>query len=213
MEGMLFWIEADAIIRQQSGHSRSLDDFCQHFFACEEGDPHPKAFTREDIVASLQQVVAFDWEGLIRRRVDMAVERFDPALVNLLGYSIQFSNKQPNIPAGTFRASSGLDLVDSIGAVIGSNGTVNDLLLDSPAYRAGLGPGMKIAGVNGSKFSANRMRDAIASSVSTGKMELMLVSGDSFENRTIEYDGGPRFMTLVRKNGSQDVLADILKPK
>jgi predicted metalloprotease with PDZ domain len=86
-------------------------------------------------------------------------------------------------------------------------------LLDSPIHQAGLGPGMKIVGVNGFAWSANRMRDAISLSSTKGHIELMVVSGDSFQTHRIAYDGGPRYMTLVRKSEGEDVLAEILKPK
>ena len=71
---------------------------------------------------------------------------------------------------------------------------------------------MKIIGINGHAWSENRMRDAIAQSTTTGIIELMTVSGDSFETLKIDYDGGPRFMTLVRKEAGKDVLAEILQP-
>ncbi len=213
MEGMLFWIEADAIIRKRTHNEKSLDDFCHHFFAHADGDPHPKPYTRDDVIKSLGSVVDFDWRGLIQRRVDTVVDRFDPSFVDLLGYSVQYSNTASNIPANTFRASTGTDLLDSIGAVISSDGTVSDLLLGSPAHAAGLGPGMKIMGVGEHKYSKNRMLDAIAKSGTTGEIKLMLVSGDSFEHRTIKYDGGPRYMTLVRQSGQDDILAEIVKPR
>ena len=174
MEGMLFWLEADAIIRDLSDGEKSLDDFCRHFFAYDSNsDPHPKPFDRADVITSLRTTVEFDWEGLVRRRVDGLVERFDPAVVDRLGYAIQYTNRQPKIPANTFRSTSGVDLLDSLGAVISDGGRVQDLLLDSPADLAGLGPGMEIAGVNGKKWSANRMRDAISMSATNRTVELI----------------------------------------
>ena len=219
MEGMLFWLEADAIIRSQSDGAKSLDDFCQHFFAYNAGeggdessaDPHPKGYDRAEVIQSLGHVLDFDWEGLIARRVDMLVERFDPAVVDRLGYSIQYSNEKPDIPSTTFRASGGVDLLDSIGAVISDSGKVTDLLLGSAADTAGLGPGMEIVGVNGNKWSKNRMHDAIAMSATTGEVNLMVVSGDSFQDFVVKYDGGPRYMTIVPKKNGKDLLAEILK--
>ena len=213
MEGMLFWLEADALIRTETGGSKSLDDFCQSFFAHSNGDPHPNGFTREDIVTALNTVHEFDWDGLIRRRIEMPVERFDPAVVNLLGYTIQYSNEKPDIPANTFRHVGGVDAWDSLGGVIDNNGTIQDLLLESPLHTANLGPGMKIMGVNGHKFSANRMRDAIALSATTGEIKVMVASGDSFQDHIVKYDGGPRFMVLRRNDSQPDALAEILKPR
>ena len=72
---------------------------------------------------------------------------------------------------------------------------------------------MKIVGVNEHAWSGNRMRDAIALSATTGNLDLMVVSGDSFETHRINYDGGPRFMTLVRQDATKDWLAEIVNPR
>ena len=56
------------------------------------------------------------------------------------------------------------------------------------------------------------MDDAIAMSATTGEIKLMVVSGDSFEDFVVKYDGGPRYMTIVPKKGGEDLLAEILKP-
>ena len=58
----------------------------------------------------------------------------------------------------------------------------------------------------------SRMADAIAMSATTGEVKLMVVSGDSFKDYVLKYDGGPRFMTIVRKKNAVDLLAEILKP-
>lgn len=212
MEGMLFWLEADAIIRDQTHGARSLDDFCRDFFRTSPQSPHPNEYHRQDVVDALNRVSEFDWDGLISRRIERVSDRFDPQVASRLGYTIQYSNEKPNIPAKTFRRSNGVDAIDSLGAVFDSGGKVSDLLLDSPAHQAGLGPGMKIVGINGHAWSENRLRDAISMSANSGQIELMVVSGDSFATHTIAYDGGPRFMKLVRNDSKQDLLADILKP-
>ena len=213
MEGMLFWLEADAIIRDKSEGKKSLDDFCHAFFKYEPGGTHPKPFDRDEIVQTLGKTVEFDWDGLIRRRIEALVDRYDLSFVQRLGYTVQFSNAKPSIPATTFRRVGGVDLLDSIGAVIETSGVVKDLLLGTPADKAGLGPGMKIIAVNGHKFSQNRMQDAISMSANTGTIVLMVESGDSFVNKTIDYAGGPRFMQLVRNEKHTDVLAEIVKPR
>lgn len=212
MEGMLFWLEADAIIRDQTHGDRSLDDFCRDFFRTTPQSPHPHAYDRKDVVDALNRVVEFDWDGLIARRIERVSDRFDPQVAARLGYTIQYSNEKPEIPEKTFRRLGGVDAIDSLGAVFVRSGRVSDLLLDSPAHQSGLGPGMKIVGVNGHAWSENRMRDAISMSASSGQIELLVVSGDSFETHTIQYDGGPRYMKLVRNDSKRDWLAEILKP-
>lgn len=212
MEGMLFWLEADAIIRHETNGKKSLDDFCRDFFQVSPGLKHPHPYHRQDVVDALARTAEFDWNGLITRRIEQVSDRFDPQVVDRLGYTIQYSNEKPEIPEKTFRRVSGVDAIDSLGAIFTANGMVSDLLLESPVDKAGLGPGMKILGINGHAWSENRMLDAISMSATTGKIELMVVSGDSFNTHTIHYDGGPRYLTLVRKDGSQDRLGEILQP-
>lgn len=52
-EAALIWLEADVIIRQQSGGHRSLDDFCHSFLGPPSGPPMVKPYTFDDLVAAL----------------------------------------------------------------------------------------------------------------------------------------------------------------
>ncbi len=211
MEGMLFWLEADAIIRTETNGEKSLDDFCKGFFAYPDNAPHPLGFTRADVVIELESVLDYDWDGLIVQRVEALVDRFNPAVVDTLGYAVAYSDKKPNIPEDTFRRVKGLDALDSIGAVFDLNGTIKDVLLESPSHSAKLGPGMKVVGVNGSTFSENRLRDALKLSTSKGHLDMMVVNGDTLETRQVKYDGGPKYMTLEEKEGAKNWLKEIVK--
>jgi predicted metalloprotease with PDZ domain len=215
MEGMLFWLEADAIIRSESGGAKSLDDFCQAFFACspEDRDLLPKAFTKEELIQDLNNVVKFDWQRLIQRRIEMPIPKFQPEVVERLGLAVQYSNEPDAIPDATYRSFPAVDAYDSIGCAIGSDGMVKDLLLGSAADQAALGPGMKIIGVNDHAWSVQRMQDAIAMSATRGQIDLMVVNGDSFHTHVVKYDGGPRYMVLKRQAGMPDLLSEILKPR
>jgi S1-C subfamily serine protease len=80
-----------------------------------------------------------------------------------------------------------------------------------PADKAGLSPGLKIIGVNGKKYSTNRLRDAIADSVTRKKVEFLLEDGDEFRTVTVPYAEGLRYLELSRLDGKPDVLGEILK--
>lgn len=212
MEGMLFWLEADAIIRTQSNGEKSLDDFCKAFFAYPDDAPHPSGFTRADVVKQLEAVLPYDWDGLIVERIEALVDRYNPAVVERLGYEIAYSEEKPDIPEDTFRRVKGLDALDSLGAVFDEDGTIKDVLLESPAHLAKLGPGMKVVGVNGSAFSENRLRDALKLSASKGHLEMMVVNGDTLETHEVKYDGGVKYLTLVEKKEAKNWLKEIVKP-
>jgi hypothetical protein len=60
-EGVLLWLEADTIIRQRTGGSKSLDDFCHLFHGGQSGGPTVKTYTFDEVVSNLNQVCPFDW--------------------------------------------------------------------------------------------------------------------------------------------------------
>ena len=72
---------------------------------------------------------------------------------------------------------------------------------------------MKVIGVNGKKFTTNRLRDALADSISRKHVDLLLEEGDEFRTITIPYADGVRYLELIRVDGKPDVLAEILKPR
>jgi len=53
-----------------------------------------------------------------------------------------------------------VDLSYSIGIRLNEDGSIGDAIPALPAYASGLGPGMKIVGVNGHTFSLDAMREA-----------------------------------------------------
>ncbi len=66
-EDVLNWLWADTIIRQQTHGKKSLDDFCYLFHGAPDTSPEVKPYTFEDVVAALNQVVAYDWKGFLDR--------------------------------------------------------------------------------------------------------------------------------------------------
>jgi predicted metalloprotease with PDZ domain len=73
-----------------------------------------------------------------------------------------------------------------------------------PADKAGLAPGVKVIGVNGKKFSQNRLRDAIADSVTRKKVELLIEEGEDFRTLVVPYADGLRYLDLERVSTRPD---------
>ena len=69
-EGELIWLEADTIIRKQSGGKKSLNDFCARFHGL-GGDTPPKVvpYTFDDVVENLNAVVPYDWATFLHERI------------------------------------------------------------------------------------------------------------------------------------------------
>lgn len=218
MEGMLFWLEVDAILRSESGGKLTLDDFCQRFFQVDRSPANaqaspPKSFDRDEIVSTLGQLMPMDWDGLIRRRVESVQPIFDPAVADRLGYRFEATSTAPAIPASTFRYPSGVDLFDSIGVIFGGDGSVSDIRLDSPADRAKLGPGMKVIGVEAMKWNAARMKAAVAGAAGLRPIELLVEDGQHLRTIQIQYFEGAKYLSLLPIDGRVDLIESIAKPK
>ena len=71
VEGLLIWLDADTLIREQTHGSKSLGDFAHAFFGIEDGSfvTHPYVFG--DVVAALNAVMPHDWAGFLRARLDV----------------------------------------------------------------------------------------------------------------------------------------------
>ena len=68
-EGTLMWLEADTIIRKQTGGKKSLDDFCRKFHGGENTPPKVAPYTFDDVVAGMNEAAAYDWRAFFTERL------------------------------------------------------------------------------------------------------------------------------------------------
>jgi predicted metalloprotease with PDZ domain len=94
-----------------------------------------------------------------------------------------------------------------------NDGEIFDVILGSPADKAGVPPAAKLTAVNGTQFTPKRLRQALVEAKqSSDPIELLLRQGDTYKTYRIDYHGGDRYPHLVRDEASPDVLSDILRP-
>ena len=210
MEGMLLWYECDALIREKTNGAKSLDDFCKRFFAAVPGQRVVAGYDLADVVRDLKATADYDWEAFLRRRVAAPQESLPLEVVERLGYRLKYADKWPG--AGQPGAPPENPAADSLGLSV-PGGVVATVDPGLPADKAGLAPGMKVIGVNGKKFSLNRLRDAIADSVTRRKVELLVEDGEDFRTIVVPYSDGLRYLELERVPSKTDVLGGILKPR
>ena len=213
MEGMLFWLEADARIRHLTNGNKSLDDFCHSFFKAKRSASQPSAYSRGEVVKHLQALARFDWDGLISRRIESFQQQFDPEVADLLGFKFEKTNRKPVIPANTFRHGSGIDLRDSLGVSLSASGDIRTVLLDSPADKARLAPQQSIVAVGEYKWSAQRLLDSVAKATSGNPVELLVSDHDRIKPVQIQYYRGLVYWNLNRDESRKDWLSEILKPR
>jgi predicted metalloprotease with PDZ domain len=69
-ESLLFWLEADAIIRGETKGAKSLDDFCRRFHGGPSGTPTVKPYTFDEVVATMNDVAPYPWRKFFSERVE-----------------------------------------------------------------------------------------------------------------------------------------------
>jgi len=212
-EGLLIWLEVDAILRQETKGKSSLDDFCRRFHGSAGGRPSVKPYTFEELVEALSAIAPYDWKKhLIERVTSLSAE---PPLggVGRAGWTLSVQAQ----PSDLYRLREGtdkaIDLTTSIGLLVKEDGGISDVIPGKAADRAGIGPGMKLIAVNGRRWSADLLRESVAATKEGGTLKLLLENGQFFGTHSLEYKEGARYPRLERKEGAADLLSEILKPR
>jgi predicted metalloprotease with PDZ domain len=213
-EGELIWLEVDSIIRQQTHGQRSMDDFCRRFHGGDSGTPKVVPYTFDDVVRTLNEVAPNDWATLLKERVKQTSTHAPLGGIERGGWKLVY-NDQPNAFIRAFEKQGKFaSLTDSIGVSIGRDGEVYDVIPGSPAFTAGLGPGMKVIAVNSRKYSIEDLRDAIKAAHDTHQpIEVIAEASQFFKTYSIPYYDGEKIPHLERVGGQPDILGNILKPK
>jgi hypothetical protein len=97
---------------------------------------------------------------------------------------------------------------------ISKEGELDDVIHGSPAFAAGLGPGMKVIAVNGRKYSTDILREAIKSAHDTHRpIQLIAEASQFYKTYSVPYYDGEKIPHLERVDGEPDLLGNVLKPK
>ncbi|MBM3290838.1 MAG: hypothetical protein FJY92_11870, partial [Candidatus Hydrogenedentes bacterium] len=213
-EGKLLWLEIDAMLRDATGGTKSLDDFCRDFHAVTPNTLPVSPYTIDDVCAALDAVSPYDWKGFIESRTAQPQEGLPMDVVARLGYRLQYANETPEDIKKRETEQEYVATLDSIGADIKNDGTIHaNVVPGSPLDKATLAPGTKIIGVNGRTFSKDRMKDAIKDSVARGNIEMLVLNGDAYRTVSLDYKEGLRYLELVRDDAKPDYLAVICAPR
>lgn len=215
-EGELLWLEVDCTIRQKTDGKKSLNDFVALFHGL-GGNTGPKVvpYTFDDIVTALNKIVPNDWAGFLRTRLD-ANQAHAPetqGLDQLSGYKLVYDEKPAYWTQLIESEANAIDARYSLGISVGSTGTIGDVIVDSPAYKAGLAPGFTIVAVNGRAFQLPLLHAAIQEAKGHGPaIEFIVANTGYYKVIRVEYHDGERYPQLERVQGTKDVLDDILAP-
>jgi predicted metalloprotease with PDZ domain len=209
-EGDLVWLEVATIIHRESHGKKSIDDFCQVFHGGPNNGPEVKTYTFEQLMADLNAIAPYDWATFFNTRLDSTSPDAPVGGIENGGWKVTY-NGEPSKLLGR-RGNPGD--VYSIGLQLGQDGAVADSIVGSPAFEAGITPGMKVIGINGRVYNHDLLEDAIkASKDSTQPISLLLVVDDYFQTSNINYHGGERYPHLTREDAKPDYLDELIKPR
>jgi predicted metalloprotease with PDZ domain len=202
------------LIRENSNGKNSLDDFCRAFLGGTYPDEEIRPFDLNEIIDNLNKLAKYDWRKFFEDRVEKTQERMPLDFVKMLGYRLEYSAEPSADQKRAEKNRKSASALDSIGVEVGAEGNIfGSIVPGMPGDLAGLGPGMKIVGVNGRKFSLDRFRDGVADSVVNGNIEFLVLDGDQFVTYTVDYKDGPKYLKLVRDPSRPDLMEKIYAPR
>lgn len=212
-EGELVWLQVDTIIRQQSHGKKSIDDFTARFHGL-GGNTGPKVvpYTFDDIVSNLNAVEPYDWAAFLHKRLETKAPHAPLGGIENAGYQLVYRDT-PNAFMQARESLGGVDAWYSLGLLVTHTGVIRDVLINSVAYKAGLGPGMKIVAVDNRQYDDSLMHDTIRDSKGSKTPIPMIVENTGYYRVVnLDYHDGARYPALERVAAKPDMLLQILKP-
>ena len=213
-EGLLIWLESDAIIRAQTASKKGMDDFARAFFGTKDGDWNAKPFDLDEIVTTLNKITPFDWAGFLKQRT---TEKAAGAPLSGLikgGYRLTYGDTPTPFFKDTETSGSEMNLSYSIGAVIGKAGKVTQVIWDGPAFNAGLTIGTEIIAIGDLVYGDDILKEAITNAKgSKDPIRLLVKSGDRLRHVMIEWSGGLRYPRLEKTGVGDGSLDLLLRPR
>ena len=213
-EGELIWIDVDRIIREQSRGKRSIDDFAKAFFGMRDRDYGELTYTFDDVVNTLNRVQPYDWRGYLLRRVFEIAPKAPLEGISEGGYRLVYTDQPTEWIKSLEKGRKFTELTYSGGLTVGTDGKIGSVLWGSPAFNAGLTIGTEVVAVNGRKFDADALKEAIRAAAGNGPApELLIHAGDVYRTVRLDWHGGLRYPHLEKVGAAPGTLDALLAPR
>jgi predicted metalloprotease with PDZ domain len=212
-EGELVWLDVDTIIRERSHGARSLDTFLHKFTAPSVTGPIVVTYTRAQIESLLNQVEPYDWHDFFERhvyRVDVHPAGDELARA---GWKMEYTTAPNAFITANQAQDHGVNGWYAYGADLNGEGVVRDVRENSPAWKAGLAPGMHLLAVDGQQFTPDVLEYAVKRAEhSSSPISLIVTQNGWYQTLALAYHGGIRYPHLVRIPGTPDMFSEIAAP-
>ena len=155
----------------------------------------------------------YDWRAFLTQRLNSHEVRAPLDGIVRGGWKLTYGDT----PSAFFKASEKANKVTdrsySLGLIVSAGndkGAVNDVIWGSPAFDAGLIPGMSIVAVAGEEYSSDELDNAIATAAKSKKpIELLVKNSNSYSTVRLAWFDGQKYPQLTRVEGQPDRLSDI----
>jgi predicted metalloprotease with PDZ domain len=205
-EGDLLWLEVATLINRATNGQKTIDDFCHAFHGGPNDGPQVKTYTFNQLVETLNGVASYDWDTFFKERLNSLSPEPPTGGIENGGWKVTYTAEPIKLPGrrGNFGDAY------SLGLQVAQDGTVSEAIVGSPAFKAGIGSGMKIAGVNDHIYTHDVLEDAVKAEQ---PIKLLVIADDYFQTFTVDYLGGPKYPHLVREEGKPDLLDELIKAR
>ncbi len=212
-EGELLWLDVDSIIREKTHGRKSLDTFLHLYAGPPDTGPITRTYTRADIEKLLNEVLPYDWHAFFQKHVYDIAARPPTREIERAGWRLVYTGK----PNRFMQAQAKLFHMNNqwltYGLKINKHNVVMDVREGSPAWKAGMAPGMKIQAVDGQAYTVKTFNYAMRQAEHLSAPTVFVVDQDGwYHSYAVSYHDGPRYPHLVRIPGRPDMLARIMAP-
>lgn len=213
-EGMLVWLEVDALMRSKTAGAKGIDNFARLFFGTKEGDYSANHYDFNGLVSALNATVPHDWAGFLNQRL---TEKAAGAPLNGLvngGYKLAFTDEPTPFFKNAEKNGKFINLQYSLGTIIGKAGKITGVTWDGPTFNANIVVGSEILAVNGKAYTDDVIKDAIkAAKDGKDPIRLIVKSGDRVREVPVIWNGGPRYPKLEKIGTTDGSLDKLLMPR
>ncbi|MES2158819.1 MAG: peptidase M61 [Pseudomonadota bacterium] len=213
-EGLMIWLEADAIIAKATAGKKGLDDFAKAFFGVKPGDWGQMVYNRQDVIDTLNGVAPYDWAGFFRTYVDSPTKETPKGGFTMGGYKLVYGDTPNAITKAAEGANKMVDQSFGLGLIVKNDGEISGVVWDSAAFKAGLAVGSKILAINGDEYSGDVLKAAVTQAKEAKKpMQIILKQDKYYRTLTLDYSGGLRYPRLEKTGEGEGSLDRLLKPR
>jgi predicted metalloprotease with PDZ domain len=212
-EGLLIWLEVDAILRDRTKGKRGIDDFARAFFGTNDGDWGVLPYDLTTITDILNDLAPNDWTGFFTQRLTETGKDAPLSGFTKSGYALTFSPTPNKALADAMRTGGYLDLTFSGGLTMGQGSKVAQVIWGGAAFASGLKVGDQILAINDQSYSNDLMKLILAENKDkTTPIRLLVKSENRIRSTELLWNQGLRYPALTRTGKGPNWLETLLKP-